>query len=113
MEPTPTSALPPFAPAVRARRADARRNIERLIAAAREAFAAHGPNAPLDDIARAAGVGAGTLYRHFPTRLALFEAVYRDSVRRLCADGERLAPTEAPPDPLIDWLHGVVTVISQ
>ena len=83
METTPTSDLPPFATAVRARRADARRNIERLIAAAREAFAANGPNAPLDDIARAAGVGAGTLYRHFPTRLALFEAVgpARDHIR--------------------------------
>jgi AcrR family transcriptional regulator len=113
METTPTSDLPPFATAVRARRADARRNIERLIAAAREAFAAHGPNASLDDIARAAGVGAGTLYRHFPTRLALFEAVYRDSVERLCADGERLAATESPADALIDWLQGFVTVVSQ
>jgi AcrR family transcriptional regulator len=113
METTPTSNLPPFATAVRARRADAQRNIERLVAAAREAFAAHGPNAPLDDIARAAGVGAGTLYRHFPTRLALFEAVYRDSVERLCADGERLAATESAADALVDWLQGFVTVVSQ
>src|SRR5919198_4898188 len=97
MEPTPTSRLDPHVvAAARARRADAQRNVERLIAAAREAFAAHGPTAPLDDIARSAGVGAGTLYRHFPTRLALLEAVYRDSVQRLCADGARLSATEGP-----------------
>jgi AcrR family transcriptional regulator len=113
METTPTSNLPPITPVVRARRADAQRNVELLIAAAREAFTAHGPSASLDDIARAAGVGAGTLYRHFPTRLALFEAVYRDSVERLCADGERLAATEPPADALVHWLKGFVTVVSQ
>jgi AcrR family transcriptional regulator len=113
METTPTGNLPPFATAVRVRRADAQRNVERLIVAAREAFAANGPSASLDDIARAAGVGAGTLYRHFPTRLALFEAVYRDSVQRLCADGERLAATEPPTEALVDWLKGFVTVVSQ
>jgi AcrR family transcriptional regulator len=114
METTPTSNLPPpLAIGARARRADAQRNVERLIAAAREAFAAHGPNAPLDDIARAAGVGAGTLYRHFPTRLALFEAVYRDSVERLCAEAERLASTDQPGDALVGWLKGFVGVVSQ
>ena len=113
METTPTGNLPPIATANRVRRADAQRNVERLIAAAREAFTAHGPNAPLDDIARTAGVGAGTLYRHFPTRLALFEAVYRDSVERLCADGEWLAATEPPAEALVDWLKGFVTVVSQ
>jgi AcrR family transcriptional regulator len=108
------STLPP-APvgATRARRADARRNQQRLVAAAREAFAAHGPNASLDDIARSAGVGAGTLYRHFPTRVALIEAVYRDSVERLCANGERLAAAEPPADALVEWLRGFVSVISQ
>jgi AcrR family transcriptional regulator len=113
MEPTPTGNLPPHPAPGRARRADAQRNVERLIAAAREAFASHGPNAPLDDIARAAGVGAGTLYRHFPTRPALFEAVYRDNVERLCAEGERLSRTEAPADALADWLRGFVSVVSQ
>jgi len=113
METTPTRNLPPLAAATHARRADAQRNVERLIGAAREAFAAHGPNASLDDIARAAGVGPGTLYRHFPTRLALFEAVYRDSVERLCADGDRLSATEPPAEALVDWLKGFVTVISQ
>jgi AcrR family transcriptional regulator len=97
----------------RALRADARRNIELLIAAAREAFAADGANAPLDDIAKAAGVGSGTLYRHFPTRLALVEAVYRDSVERLCAEGERLTAVEPPAEALLDWLRGFVTVVSE
>ena len=97
----------------RALRADARRNVELLIAAAREAFAAEGANAPLDDIAKAAGVGSGTLYRHFPTRLALVEAVYRDSVERLCAEGERLAAVEPPAEALLDWLRGFVTVVSE
>jgi AcrR family transcriptional regulator len=110
---TPTGNLSPFPNVVRPRRADAQRNVERLIAAARDAFAAEGPNASLDDIARAAGVGAGTLYRHFPTRFALFEAVYRDNVERLCAEGQRLADTEPPAQALVDWLKGFVTVISQ
>jgi AcrR family transcriptional regulator len=97
----------------RPQRADARRNVERLIAAARDAFATDGPNAPLDDIARAAGVGSGTLYRHFPTRLALLEAVYRDNIERLCAEGDRLAATEPPGEALIDWLRAFVSVVSQ
>ena len=114
METTQTTAsAPPVAAAAKARRADAQRNVERLISAARDAFAAHGPNAPLDDIARAAGVGAGPLYRHFPTRLALFEAVYRDSVERLCADGERLASMEQPGKALVDWLAAFAGVVSQ
>ena len=113
MKTTPTDNLPPFATAVRARRADAQRNVERLIAAARGAFAAHGATAPLDDIARSAGVGAGTLYRHFPTRLALVEAVYRDSVERLCAEGAHLAATESPADALVDWLRGFVIVVAE
>lgn len=113
MKTTPVDNLqaPPSEP--RPLRADARRNVELLIAAARVAFAADGANAPLDDIARAAGVGSGTLYRHFPTRLALLEAVYRDSVERLCAEGERLAATEPPTEALIDWLRGFVVVVSE
>jgi AcrR family transcriptional regulator len=113
MTTTPIDNLPEPATDVRPMRADARRNIERLIATAREAFATQGANAPLDDIARAAGVGSGTLYRHFPTRLALLEAVYRDSVERLCSEGDRLAATEPPADALIDWLRGFVTVVSE
>jgi AcrR family transcriptional regulator len=62
---------------VRPMRADARRNYERLLDAAKAAFAEHGTDAPLDDIAKRAGVGSGTLYRHFPTRVDLIEAVFR------------------------------------
>ena len=113
MKTLPIDNLQPPSAAARMLRADARRNVELLIAAARAAFAAEGANAPLDDIARAAGVGSGTLYRHFPTRLALLEAVYRDSVERLCAEGERLAATEPPTEALIDWLRGFVVVVSE
>jgi AcrR family transcriptional regulator len=93
-------------------RADARRNVDRLVAAARDAFAEHGPEASLDDIARSAGVGSGTLYRHFPTRLALLEAVYRDNVERLAAEGDRLRETEPPGDALITWLGAFVGYVS-
>ena len=113
MKALPIDNLPASSTEARPLRADARRNVERLIAAARAAFAAEGPNAPLDDIARAAGVGSGTLYRHFPNRVALMEAVYRASVERLCADGERLAATEPPAQALLDWLRGFVTVVSE
>ncbi|MCE0448261.1 TetR/AcrR family transcriptional regulator [Streptomyces tricolor] len=74
-------------------RADARRNYERLLKVAAEAFAEHGKNASLDDIARRAGVGSGTLYRHFPTRRALLEAAYVGRIdalgaaRRLAGEG--------------------------
>jgi AcrR family transcriptional regulator len=113
MKTTPTDNLSAPAVSPRPLRADAQRNVEKLLAAAREAFASEGPNAPLDDIARAAGVGAGTLYRHFPTRLALLEAVYRDNVERLSAEGERLAATEPPAEALVDWLRSFVGVVSQ
>jgi AcrR family transcriptional regulator len=72
-------------------RADARRNYEKLLIAAREAFGAVGSSASLEDIARAAGVGIGTLYRHFPTRQDLFEAVYVDQVDELCVSAAQLA----------------------
>jgi AcrR family transcriptional regulator len=87
--------------------------VERLIVAAREAFATHGPGASLDHIARNAGVGSGTLYRHFPTRLALLEAVYRDGVERLCAQGQELMVTEEAAEALVDWLKGFVSYVAQ
>lgn len=111
MKTAPTDNLP--AAGVRPLRADARRNVERLIETAREAFAVQGPNAPLDDIARAAGLGSGTLYRHFPNRVALMEAVYRANVQRLCTEGERLAATEPPAQALVDWLRGFVRVVTE
>ncbi len=97
----------------RLKRADAVRNVAALVAVAREAFAAHGPNASLDEIARSAGVGPGTLYRHFPTRLALLEAVYRDVVDQLCADGDRLLETAPPAEAFAAWLHRFVGYVGE
>ena len=86
-------------------RADARRNYERLLAAARSAFAEHGVDASLDDIARSAGVGPGTLYRHFPTRHALLEAVLGDAQETLLAEAEKLAVEADPDAALLDWMR--------
>src|SRR4051794_35097889 len=85
-------------------RADARANRERLVDVAREAFAAHGVEASLDDIARRAGVGPGTLYRHFPNRHALLAAVYRGDIETLSARADELAATLAPLEALTAWL---------
>src|SRR5487761_565354 len=71
-------------------RADARQNHARLINAATTAFAEKGADAPLEDIAKRAGVGIGTLYRHFPTRLDLQAAVFRSQVTAVCGQGEEL-----------------------
>jgi AcrR family transcriptional regulator len=82
----------------RPRRADARRNYEKLVAAAREAFAEGGANTSLEEVARRAGVGIATLYRNFPERAALLEAVYLEEVQELCGsavDLVGLAPWEA------------------
>lgn len=78
-------------------RADARRNRERVLTAAARAFAQLGPDATLEGIAKDAGVGIGTLYRHFPTRDALVEAVYRNEVTRLCGAASDLL-TQLPTD---------------
>jgi AcrR family transcriptional regulator len=77
-------------------RADARRNRDKVLAAAREAFAEHGFAVPLDDIATAAGVGPGTVYRHFPTKEALFEAVSLARVQDLVADARERAGGSDP-----------------
>jgi AcrR family transcriptional regulator len=85
-------------------RADARRNRERLLAAATAAFGEHGADAPLEDIARRAGVGIGTLYRHFPTRLALQEGVFRSQVEAVCARGRELADAPSAGEAFAAWL---------
>lgn len=85
-------------------RADARRNYDLLLAAAREAFAAHGTDASLRDIARQAGVGIGTLYRHFPTREALLEALLASRFDALRQRAEQLSTAAAPGSALLDWL---------
>ena len=85
-------------------RTDARRNRERILEVAKEAFTRSGANASLDDIVKEAGVGAGTLYRHFPTRDALIEAVYRTEVEKLAAAERKFAETMAPIDALRAWM---------
>ena len=91
-------------PPERPRRADARRNRDLLLAAAKDVFTERGVDAPLDDIARRAGVGNATMYRHFPTRSDLIVAVYADEVADLCARGEELAATQGPSAALFSWL---------
>ncbi|KPI12907.1 regulatory protein TetR [Actinobacteria bacterium OK074] len=85
-------------------RADARRNYERLLKEAAVAFAEYGENASLDDIAKRAGVGSGTLYRHFPTRQALLEAVYVDNIDAIAARADEIATTLPPGEALVEWL---------
>jgi AcrR family transcriptional regulator len=97
----------PASLADRPKRADARRNYEKLIAAGREAFTEDGAGASLEDIAKRAGVGIGTLYRHFPTRQALLEAVYVEEVDALCRSALDLAG-EPPWEALVAWLHRFV-----
>ncbi|MBE1535732.1 TetR/AcrR family transcriptional regulator [Actinomadura algeriensis] len=97
------TAAEPGAP--RPRRADARRNRERVLAAARETFAADGPDASLNEIARRAGVGPGTLYRNFPTRQALQAAVLADRVAHLCGRADELIATVPPAAALAGWLR--------
>src|ERR1700728_1232212 len=85
-------------------RTDAQRNRERILETAKEAFTRSGANASLDDIAKQAGVGAGTLYRHFPTRDALLEAVYRSEVEKLAGAERKFAETMPPIDALRAWM---------
>jgi AcrR family transcriptional regulator len=85
-------------------RTDGLRNRERILEAAKEAFTRSGANTSLDDIAKQAGVGAGTLYRHFPTRDALLEAVYRTEVEKLAAAERKFAETLAPIEALRAWM---------
>jgi AcrR family transcriptional regulator len=91
----------------RPKRADARRNYEKVIVAAREAFAEGGADTSLEEIARRAGVGIGTLYRNFPNRQALLEATYVGEVEDLCRSAADLDGLE-PWDALATWLHRFV-----
>ncbi len=98
--------------ATRKPRADSIRNRELLLEAATQVFSAGGPQASLEAVARHAGVGIGTLYRHFPTREALFEAVYRHEVDQLGELAERLARDTAPVEALRKWLHANVRLVA-
>ena len=93
-------------------RADAARNRERLLQAAKEVFSAGGPTASLEAVAREAGVGIGTLYRHFPTREALFEAVYRHEVEQLVELSGELASHPAPVEAQRHWLRANETIVA-
>jgi AcrR family transcriptional regulator len=91
-------------PSERKPRADAQRNRERILEAAKEAFTHSGANASLDDIAKEAGVGPGTLYRHFPMREELLEGVYRIEVEKLAAAAPKFAATKPPLEALRAWM---------
>lgn len=93
----------------RSLRADARQNHDKLLAAAAELFATSGVEASLDTIAKRAGLGIGTLYRHFPTRDALVEAAYRNEVERLCHAAEELQGAHPPDIALAEWMDRFVT----
>ncbi|MTE16803.1 TetR/AcrR family transcriptional regulator [Nocardia aurantiaca] len=86
-------------------RADARRNYERIVTTAQQAFAELGPEAPLEEIARRAGVGIGTLYRHFPNRDVLIEAVYRSNIEQLSQRAQVLLETHTPATAFEYWLR--------
>ncbi len=88
----------------RKQRADAQRNRERILEVARALFTRHGVSVGLDEVARQAGVGAGTLYRHFPTRDSLLEAVYRSEVEKLASAEQQLTATLPPVEALKAWM---------
>ena len=102
----------PASSVARKPRADTVRNRERLLAAAKAVFSAGGAAASLEAVARTAGVGIGTLYRHFPTREALFEAVYRREVEQLAGYADELAAGPAPTEALRRWLHALVEFVA-
>ncbi len=92
-------------------RADARRNYERVLAAAREAFAEGGESTALEEIARRAGVGIGTLYRHFPNRQALLEALYLNEVEQVCQSAAQLDGAD-PWEALTGWFERVMAYLA-
>jgi AcrR family transcriptional regulator len=89
-------------------RADAARNRARVLEVAYETFAAEGLSVPIDEIARRAGVGAGTVYRHFPTKDALFQAVIADRMQHLVDDGYALLQSDGPGEALFGFLRSIV-----
>jgi AcrR family transcriptional regulator len=93
------------------RRTDARRNRERLIEAARRLFADQGTSVPLASVAKAAGVGTGTAYRHFPTQEELVEAAYRQEIERLRDAAGELLATQPPDEALAAWLHRCIDLL--
>jgi AcrR family transcriptional regulator len=102
-----TTESPPSSLIERPKRADARRNYDKVVNAAREAFAERGASTSLEEIARRAGVGIGTLYRNFPNRQALLEAVYVGEVEDVCRSAAEFAALD-PWEALAGWLHRLV-----
>ena len=88
-------------------RADAQRNYDRLLEEGRQAFLVHGTDVALEDIARHAGVGIGTLYRHFPDRFALMSAVFEHELDALSRRARELMSAEDPAEGLTEWLQAV------
>jgi AcrR family transcriptional regulator len=89
-------------------RADAARNRARVLEVAYETFAEEGLSVPIDEIARRAGVGAGTVYRHFPTKEALFQAVIENRMQRLVDDGYALLKSDGPGEAIFTFLRSIV-----
>jgi AcrR family transcriptional regulator len=106
------SDLPHVGDAGRPMRADAKRNYERLVAAARTVFAQQGGGASMESIAKEAGVGVGTLYRHFPKRIDVVEAVYREDVDELIDVAESVVVSMEPWPALVAWLEAFVLYAS-
>ncbi|KAB8167944.1 TetR family transcriptional regulator [Streptomyces sp. 3MP-14] len=98
---------PPFTP-TRPSRADARRNYDRLVAAADELFDEQGTDVPLDDVVRRAGLGSGTLYRHFPNRDALMAAVFWERIEVLCQEAESLLAEPESTQAFTAWLRKLI-----
>ncbi|WP_374968011.1 TetR/AcrR family transcriptional regulator [Terrabacter sp. BE26] len=94
-------------------RADAKRNYDKILAAARAVFSEHGTDGSLDEVAKRAGVGPGTLYRHFPTREALVDALMRDWTDRVASDADAAIATDLPArELLLDWFEHFVEHIT-
>ena len=108
-----TDAVSTDSPKPRAMRADAARNRELLVATAAELFDERGIEAPLEEIARRAHVGIGTLYRHFPARDALIEAVYRREVEMLCTGVDELLHDQAADDALAQWMRSFAGYVAR
>jgi AcrR family transcriptional regulator len=107
----PATEAPPQVLLERPKRADARRNYEKVLTAAREAFAEGGESTALEEIARRAGVGIGTLYRHFPNRQALLEAVYVDGVEDVCRSAKEF-DGEEPWEALSGWFKRFIGYVA-
>jgi len=110
--PLTEAGLPHVGEAGRPMRADAKRNYERLVAAARAVFAQQGGGASMESIAKEAGVGVGTLYRHFPKRIDVVEAVYREDVDHLVDVAQSVVVTMEPWPALVAWLEAFVLYAS-